>query len=293
MMGSSSMVSSAFAATARCSALSAFQSFSTRSAKRRRSFHMMGVYRARSTGEGTVSRGARREAEKNRAVLRLSAPPRETVLCHDDTPTKSSTATIAPRSTSASASSIAARSGASSAMSIVSRSARYSSCEMRIAIGRSLRRKVVRLPVSSHSPTRARTSSGASRMSKRLSMRLRLIFADQRLEVRAKLIAQRRMAQRVIDGRLEIAEFFAGVVTLPFEDVAVKRAGANELAQRVGELDFAARTAFRFFEQREDVGRQDVASDDRVARRRLHLRLLDHVRNVKATVAERVAGHDS
>src|SRR4051812_19263502 len=40
MIGSSSIVSSARVATARCSSLSACQSFSTRSAKRSRSFHM-------------------------------------------------------------------------------------------------------------------------------------------------------------------------------------------------------------------------------------------------------------
>src|SRR5436305_12177219 len=159
---------------------------------------------------------------------------------------------------------MAARSGASSAMSIVSRSARYSSCEMRIAIGRSLRRKVVRLPVSSHSPTRARTSSGASRMSKRLSMRLRLIVADQRLEVSTKLIAEDGMAQRVVDGRFEITELFAGVVALAFEHVAVQIAGSHELAQRVGELDFAAGAALGFLQQRKNLRRQDVPSDDRV-----------------------------
>src|SRR5207237_5599858 len=130
----------------------------------------------------------------------------------------------------------------SSAMSIVSRSARYSSCEMRMAMGRSLRRNVVRVPVSSHSPTRARTSSGASRMSKRLSMFFGFV-CDQCFEMRAELPAARGMAQRVVDRRLEIAELLARVVALPFEDVAVEIAGAHQLSKRVRQLDLATGTA--------------------------------------------------
>ncbi|MCU1227689.1 MAG: hypothetical protein JWO97_573, partial [Acidobacteria bacterium] len=67
------------------------------------------------------------------------------------------------------------------------------------------------------------------------------------------------MLQRVIDGRFQIAELLAGVVTLPFEDVAVEVARCRELAQRVGELNLAAGSFLRPLEEREDVRRKDVA----------------------------------
>ena len=89
------------------------------------------------------------------------------------------------------------------------------------------------------------------------------------------------MLQRVVDGRFEIADFFAGVVPLAFEHVAVKLALLHELPQRVGELDLASSAAAGLLQNREDLRRQDIAADDRVVRRRVALRLLDHVRDVK------------
>ena len=60
---------------------------------------------------------------------------------------------------------------------------------------------------------------------------------------------------------------------------AVDRPLLQQRAQAVGQLDLAGAIALRrFLERREDVGRQDVAADDRQVRRRLVARrLLDQV----------------
>ncbi len=72
------------------------------------------------------------------------------------------------------------------------------------------------------------------------------------------------MPQGIVDGRLQISQLFTGVITTSFEDIAVEVAALHELPQSVGQLDLAAGAALGFFEQREDLRRQDVASDDGV-----------------------------
>src|SRR6266542_1056104 len=193
----------------------------------------------------------------------------------------------------ASASIICARSASSFAISIVSLKARYSSCETSATAGRPLRRNSVRRPVSSHSPTSSLTSGGRSRMSILFSM-----FLQRDAEVLGEVVAEYVVFQRVINGRFQIAELLAGVVALPFEDVAVEAAvrlavSLYKAAQRVGELNLAAGAALGRLEDREDLRRQDVAADDRVVRRRVRLRLFDHVADFEEPIADELAGHDA
>src|SRR5207248_1323752 len=184
---------------------------------------------------------------------------------------KSSTSIIAPRCPSASPCAICARSASSFAISIVSLSARYSSCETSATAGRPLRRKSVRRPVSSHSPTSSLTSDGRSRMSILFSM-----FLQCGAQVLGEVVAEHIVLQRVIDGRFQIPELLARVIALPLEDVAVEAAvRPHQAAQRVRELDLAAGAALGGLEDGKDLRREDVAADDGVVGRRIHLRLLD------------------
>src|SRR5437762_14242992 len=66
---------------------------------------------------------------------------------------------------------------------------------------------------------------------------------EQRFEVGPELGGECRVFERVVDGRLEVTELLTGVVALPFEDQAIEVAGAEELAQGVGQLDLAAGAA--------------------------------------------------
>ena len=61
------------------------------------------------------------------------------------------------------------------------------------------------------------------------------------------------MLQRIVDGRFEIADFLAGVVPLSFKHIAVEVAAPRQLAQRIGELNLAARSASCLFENRENL----------------------------------------
>ena len=61
------------------------------------------------------------------------------------------------------------------------------------------------------------------------------------------------MSQRVVDGCFQVTDLLAGIVALSFENVAVEIALLHELAQGVGELDFAPRPPSRFFENRKLV----------------------------------------
>src|SRR6266511_4260082 len=179
-------------------------------------------------------------------------------LAQDDDSIRSSASITCPRCPSASPCAICARSASSFAISIVSLKARYSSCETSATAGRPLRRNSVRRPVSSHSPTSSLTSGGRSRMSILFSM-----FLQRDAEVLGEVVAEYVVFQRVINGRFQIAELLAGVVALPFEDVAVEAAvrlavSLYKAAQRVGELNLAAGAALGRLEDREDLRRQDV-----------------------------------
>src|SRR6185436_19174780 len=133
-------------------------------------------------------------------------------------------------------------------MAIVSFNARYSSCETSATTGRPLRRKRVRRPVSSHSPTSSLTSGGSSRMSILFSM-----FLQRGAQVLGELAAEDLVLEREIDGGLQVTELLAGVVALSFEDVAVESAARlHQPAQRVRQLDLAAGAALRGLENRKD-----------------------------------------
>ena len=69
------------------------------------------------------------------------------------------------------------------------------------------------------------------------------MFLQRDAKVLGEVVAEHVVFQRVIDGRLQIAELLAGVVALALEDVAVEVAGAQQLAKRVGELNLAAGAA--------------------------------------------------
>src|SRR6185503_18071119 len=69
---------------------------------------------------------------------------------------------------------------------------------------------------------------------------------------------------------------------------------AQQGAQAVGELDLAAAPGGRLLEVAEDVGRQDVAADDRqVGGGLLRDRLLHQVGDLVEAVAGRARGHDA
>src|ERR1700680_4197193 len=101
------------------------------------------------------------------------------------------------------------------------------------------------------------------------------------------------MLQRVVDGRLQVAELLAGVIAFSFENVSVEVALADQRAHRIGQLNLAARAALRLLKDRENLWRQNIAPDDRVPRRSVALRFLHHVRDAKAAVAFGGSGNDS
>ena len=113
------------------------------------------------------------------------------------------------------------------------------------------------------------------------------------MQIRAELVAESLVPQRVVDGRFQIAELFTGVVATTFEDITVEVTLPNELAQRVGQLNLAAGAALCFREQRENVRRKNVAADDRVVRWRFDLRLLDHVADFEPALSLKLTGNDS
>src|SRR5438477_11216076 len=200
---------------------------------------------------------------------------------------RSSGSITALRLISSSPISICLRRSALLEMSIVSRRARYSSYEIRMATGRPSRAKSVRLPLTSHSPTSCRTSGGRSRSSSRFSI------AEQALQIRVKLAGKRRMPQGVINSRFEIADLLAGIVTFSLEDVTIEITALHKLTKSVGELNLSSGAASGLFENWKDLRRQNVAADDRVSRRRIRLRLLNHVRDAIPPPAGALSANDS
>ena len=113
------------------------------------------------------------------------------------------------------------------------------------------------------------------------------------MQVRAEVVAELRVAQRVVDRCFQVTQFLAGIVTAAVENVSIEIALPHQLAKRIGELNLAARSAFGLREDRKNLRRQNVATDDRVLRRRFDFRFLDHVAHAEAPVREHVACHDS
>src|SRR5690606_3103182 len=98
----------------------------------------------------------------------------------------------------------------------------------------------------------------------------------QRSQVGAEIVAELRVSQPVVDGRLEIAELAAAIEAQALELVPENGFLGQQPGDRVGQLDLAARAGPGFFQQVEYPRRQDIAADDRQVRRRVsRLRLLD------------------
>src|SRR5215469_8359675 len=80
----------------------------------------------------------------------------------------------------------------------------------------------------------------------------------QLLQILAERSAEIAAAQRVLDRGFEKAQFIAGVVARAIEPVRVDGTAAQQVAQGVGKLNFAARPRCNRLERVEDLGRQHV-----------------------------------
>ena len=119
-------------------------------------------------------------------------------------------------------------------------------------------------------------------------------LADRRRADRAtsryaeNLLGEIGPPQREVDHRLQESELVAGVVADALDLAGVDRPRLQQLAQAVGQLDLARPVALGRRQRGEDVGRQDVAADDRqVGRRLVARRLLDEIAHLVDAVAER------
>src|SRR5579872_6346302 len=98
-----------------------------------------------------------------------------------------------------------------------------------------------------------------------------------RRQIRAQLISRLRMAQPVGNLGGQEAHAVAHVVAYALEFAAQKLAPAAQFQQRVGQLDFAAMAGPRLLQDVENLGRQQVAPDNRhLAGRLVNRRFLDH-----------------
>ena len=131
-----------------------------------------------------------------------------------------------------------------------------------------------RRPRARRTPTarRARRRPATHRHDKSDVARLPLAAPARRRpsvrEVLRELSGEVRPPQREIHHRLQEPQLVARVVADAFHFAGVDRPRLQQLAQAVGELDLAGAIALGLRERREDVGRQDVAADDRQVRRR-------------------------
>ena len=99
----------------------------------------------------------------------------------------------------------------------------------------------------------------------------------QRRDVLGEFLADVVAAHRDRDRRLEIADRSARIEALDLAEHAVERRAGGLDAQRVGELDLADSTGLELGDLVEDVGRENVATDDdEIARGVGGIRLLDH-----------------
>src|ERR1035441_1950817 len=85
-------------------------------------------------------------------------------------------------------------------------------------------------------------------------------------------------AQGEFHRRFQEAQLISGIVARAFEAVGVDRAAAQQVAQGVGELDFAAAAGVDCLQRTEDLRRQNVASDDRQVRWRFVLQIFSNLR---------------
>src|SRR5438105_10135454 len=90
----------------------------------------------------------------------------------------------------------------------------------------------------------------------------RFSIVEEALQILAELGGQGRMSQRVVDGRLQIAELLPGVIALPFENVTVEIALPDQSAHRIRQLNLAPCAALRLLQNRKNLGRKNVTADD-------------------------------
>src|SRR5258706_4498292 len=85
--------------------------------------------------------------------------------------------------------------------------------------------------------------------------------ASQRLQIVLERLADLGMLPSIRDSRLQVAELGAAVVTRSLETVGEHAVFSEQLRDRVGELDLAARARFRIGEVMKNARREDVAPD--------------------------------
>ena len=130
---------------------------------------------------------------------------------------------------------------------------------------------------------RQRPSKSRRRAGRRKPNRRRLETSAARRVIERRQVFRERLGevrppQREVDHRLQEPELVARVVADAFDLARVDRPRLQQLAQAVGQLNLAGAIARGRRERRKDVGRQDVAADDRQVRRRLVARrLLDQI----------------
>src|SRR5262249_8533848 len=90
-------------------------------------------------------------------------------------------------------------------------------------------------------------------------------------QVVVELGAEAFVLEAVLDGSLQIAELAAAIVTLAFEFECIHGLVAEQVGDRVGQLDLAAGAAAGVLEFRENGRRQQITSDH-CERRRCILR---------------------
>ena len=123
-------------------------------------------------------------------------------------------------------------------------------------------------PESTSTPSRQRFE--LQRQEKLAARRDRGVEAEA-AQVVAEGLREVRPAQREIHHGLEEPQLVAGVVAHAVDLAAVDRPLLQQPPQPVGQLDLAGAVLLLrgLLQRREDVGREDVAADDREVRRRL------------------------
>ena len=91
---------------------------------------------------------------------------------------------------------------------------------------------------------------------------------SERREIGRELLGEIRPPEREIHDCLEEPQLVAGVVPDALDFAGVNRPRLQQLAQAIGQLDFARPIALGCRQRRKDVGGQDVAADDGEVRRR-------------------------
>src|SRR5262245_28466546 len=121
----------------------------------------------------------------------------------------------------------------------------------------------------------------------------------QRLEVSAKRFAKFLVLQRQLDGGLQEAELFAGIVGNTFVDVGPQALFSGKNLHGVGQLNLAAGTRFGSLQAAKNGRRKNVAPGNReIGRRVRRFWLLHQIADAQQSLAELalrsgVARHDS